>query len=174
MTFKWSYYVKLIIWFIPFLTPVPSRIWLRKAIPAECPHWCFSSSHLHPPPQSMKSPLQTCPPQRNRVCWSARRKTPCKTTPVLRKALLGRGSQQLVFRITLQNRPASLWHSVYKPSPSQATTLNYKNPSLPSSLNCSALYKELHATRKAESLCGPVQVFTGKARDLCSEILNFS
>lgn len=155
MTFKWSYYVKLIIWFIPFLTPAPSRIWLRKAIPAERPHWCFSSSHLHPPLQSMKSPLRTCPLQRNWVRWSARSKTLCKTTPVLRKALLGRGSQQLVFRITLQNRPASLWQAIYEPSPSQATTLNYKNPSLPSSLNHPPLYKELYQSGKAESLCGP-------------------
>lgn len=72
-----------------------------------------------------------------------------------KKGFVSRGSQQLVFRITLQNRPASLWQAIYEPSPSQATTLNYKNPSLPSSLNHSPLYKELYQSRKAESLCGP-------------------
>lgn len=62
MTFKISCCVKLIIWFIPFLAPVPSRIWLWKAVPAECPHWhhglslsssrtpAYGAEHKIPPP----------------------------------------------------------------------------------------------------------------------------
>jgi len=64
---------------------------------------------LHPKAQSMKLPLQICPMQRNkRVCCSARSKALHRSTPVLGKVSLGRSSQQLVLRITLQNVPVSL------------------------------------------------------------------
>lgn len=119
MTFKISYYVKLIIWFIPFLTPAPSRIWLWKAIPVECPHWCSGGLLLYSTEHEIPSPNLPAPvnPRGNAGLPEAKL---CKTTPLLREVVLGRDSQQLGLRTALQNMPASLWHSSYEPSPNQA------------------------------------------------------